>query len=323
MMNVPLWDIERCGISRYPVFPVRRQGNGMRTVISLVHDTFREWRLSRPELIGAALAFYIFFSLGPVLVITVWLLSLFFGESAAEGQIVSQIDSIVGSKAAAIVEMILAQAVSPPTKYIATIVSVPLVVFGSTMIFFQLRNSLHFIWEIPHGGRTGLTGLLIDYMFAIPKVAIVGATFLMLVVKSSLIAILNEFLRGQVPMAGKIVKFGDFLMTWVIITILFALIYRLLPRLRIERGEMWIGAAVTSLLFTVGQILIGFYIRTTDVDTAYGAIGSFTVLLILIFYSSQIFILGAVFTKVFSQKFGSMQNIHPSEQVTREFDIVP
>jgi membrane protein len=286
----------------------------IRNCIGLIIGTFREWRASKPELIGASLAFYILFSLGPLLVITVWILGLFFGKRAAEGEIVYQIQAIVGQKPAAVMQYILAEAVSPPRRYIATIISVPLMLFGSTMIFFQLRNALHFIWEAPHTGRGGISTLIVDYLYAIPKVAIVGAAFLMLIVKSSIITILGEILRGQVTEAGYIVKIGDFLLTFGIVTLLFAFIYRFLPRVRIGKSDLWIGAAVTSLLMTLGQMVIGYYIRTTEVDTAYGAIGLFTVLLIWIFYSSQIFILGAVFTKVYSLKFGKMERSGIKEQ---------
>jgi len=275
--------------------------------IDLIIDTFHEWRASKPELIGAALAFYILFSLGPMLVITVWILGLFFGKQAAEGEIVNQIQMIVGSKPAAVMQYILAEAIDPPTRYIATIISFPLMLFGSTMIFFQLRNALHFIWQMPHAGRSGVSGLIVDYLYAIPKVAIVGAAFLMLIVKSSFITILSEMFRDQLTKAETIMKIGDFILTFAIITLLFAFIYRFLPRVRIGKSDLWLGAAVTSFLFTLGQMAIGFYIRTTEVDTAYGAIGLFTVLLIWIFYSSQIFILGAVFTKAYSLKFGKME----------------
>jgi membrane protein len=274
----------------------------LKEVIDLFRDTYIEWRLNKPELMGAALSFYIIFSLGPILVITIWFLSLIFGEQAAEGEIVQQIQHIVGQKPAEGIQEIITMAIAPPTKYIATLISFPLVMFGATMIFFQLQNALHFIWEVEHVRRSGIIGMIIEYLSSFPKVLIVGTVFLLLIIKSSTLTVLRIFVQEHVPLAGNIIPKLDFLLTLGIITILFAMIYHFLPKTKIHWSDIWIGAGVTSLLFTLGQFFIGLYFTKTEIDSAYGAIGSFTILFIWIFYSSLIFLFGAVFTKIYSRK---------------------
>jgi len=277
-------------------------------VIGLFKDTYIEWRHNKPELIGAALAFYIIFSLGPILVITIWFLGLIFGEQAAEGEIVQQIQHIIGQKPAEGIQEIITRAITPPTKHIATLISIPLVIFGATMIFFQLQNALHFIWEVEHKQRRGITGIIVDFLLSFPKVLIIGIVFLLLIIKSYVLTILSFFLHEHTPLAGNIIPKLDFLLTLFIITILFAMIYHFLPKTNIQWPDIWIGASVTSLLFTIGQFLIGLYISKTNIDSAYGAIGSLTVLFIWIFYSSLIFLFGAVFTKIYSRKHGSFHD---------------
>ena len=280
----------------------------LKEVIDLFKDTYIEWRQNKPELMGAALAFYIIFSLGPILVITIWFLGLIFGEQAAEGEIVQQIQHIVGQKLAEGMQEIITRAITPPTKHIATLISIPLVMFGATMIFFQLQNALHFIWEVEHKQHRGITGIMIEYLLSFPKVLIIGTIFLLLIIKSSALTVLGVFVHEHVPLAGYIIPKLDFLLTLCIITILFAMIYHFLPRTKIHWSNIWIGAGVTSLLFTIGQFIIGLYFSKTDIDSAYGAIGSFTILFIWIFYSSLIFLFGAVFTKIYSRKHGSFHD---------------
>ncbi|MFC1542201.1 YihY/virulence factor BrkB family protein, partial [Candidatus Latescibacterota bacterium] len=237
--------------------------------------------------------------------ITIWFLGLIFGEQAAEGEVVQQIQQIVGQKTAEVMQEIITRATEPPTKHFATLISIPLVMFGATMIFFQLQNALHFIWEIDHIRRRGITGILIEYFLSFPKVLIVGTVFLLLIIKSYALTVLKFFIQERFPTIGNTLPILDFILTLGIITVLFAMIYHFVPKTKIHWSDIWIGAGVTSLLFTIGQFFIGIYFSKTDIDSAYGAIGSFTILFIWIFYSSLIFLFGAVFTKIYSQKHNS------------------
>jgi len=267
----------------------------------LFRDTFVEWYKLKPELIGAAIAFYIIFSLGPILVIVISLVGLIFGDRAVEGQIVQEIHNIVGQKPAEVMEVLIRRAYSPPTQTISAIVSVPLVLFGATMIFFQLKNTLNVIWGIRTRSRSRIIGFLRTYMFSFIMVIILGLLLFLFVVKSFTISLLTELFN---PFPRYAVQILDFIFSFGIITILFGTIYDLLPDVKIKVSDVWVGACVTSLLFNSMQFLIGLYLGHANVDSAYGAVGSITILFIWIYYSSLIFLLGAVFTKVYACKSG-------------------
>ncbi|MCE5250426.1 YihY/virulence factor BrkB family protein [bacterium] len=266
-----------------------------------MRETFIEWYRLKPELIGAAIAFYIIFSLGPILVIVISIVGLIFGDEAVEGQIVQEINNIVGQKAAQVMQILISRAYSPPTQTISTIVSVPLVFFGATMIFFQLKNTLNHIWGIRSKSRNRIIGFLKTYLFSFTMVIILGSLLFLLVVKSLTISLLRELFY---PFPRYALQSLDFIFSLGVLTLLFGMIYDLLPDVKIRVRDIWIGAGVTSLMFSTVQFLIGMYLGYAHIDSAYGAIGSITILLIWIFYSSQIFLLGAVFTKVYACKSG-------------------
>lgn len=279
----------------------------MTRVTRFARSFYRELKSSRPELVSAAISFYVIFSLGPVLFITIRVLSFFLGERAVEGEIVRQTQHLVGAAPAQVMQDIIASAIARPSSNIATIISIPLVILGGTMIFFQLKNALHFIWDLEHHRRRGILGLLIEYLYTIPKISIVGLFFFLLIQKSSVLTLFRVLLQDNSAHAGLVIQVLDFTATFVIITMLFAVIYRVVPNVNIGWTDLWVGAGATSLLFTLGQVLIGLYIATTDVGSAYGAIGSITILFIWIYYSSLAFLLGAVFTKVYARRRGSLR----------------
>ncbi|MBN1291336.1 MAG: YihY/virulence factor BrkB family protein [Candidatus Latescibacteria bacterium] len=280
-----------------------------KNITGIIKETFSEWRQQKPELIGAAIAFYVIFSLGPILVITIRIVGIIFGEKAAEGQIVLQIQHIVGQQPAEIIESIIELAYSPPSSYFVTIFSFPLVLIGATMIFFQIRNALHLIWGIEHSTEKGVIRLLKNYLFSFSLVIFMGIMVILLIVKSSSFAVLSELLSDFIPFHGYILQILDMIMSFLIITLLFTMIYKLLPDLKIYWSDVIVGASVTTLLLSVAQIILRLYIGHVDIGSAYGAIGSFTVLFVWVFYSSVVFLLGAVFTKVYAHKFGSFSNL--------------
>jgi membrane protein len=276
---------------------------------ALLSETFHEWLRNKPNIIGAALSFYIIFSLGPMLIVTVWLSSLIFGKNMAEFQIVSEISTIVGKKPAAVFDSFLTGAVSSPLGALSSFISIPLIFFSAAMIFFQLQDALHFIWEITPQKKNKFTHIIVDYFFSLTMILIVGLMLLILIAKSSVLVFAKIFIINYLPDYIFVIKIFDFFITYIVITFLFAMIYQILPRITLHVADIWIGAAVTTLMFTVGQYFIELYLTTTNIDSAYGAIGSFIVLFIWIFYSCQIFLLGAVFTKVYMRRFSKRSQI--------------
>ena len=271
-------------------------------IVKLLKSTYHEWIKQKPFILGAAIAFYVIFSLGPILVIIIEFAGLFFGKQATEGQIVQEINRIIGQKPAEVIQSFIIQAYAPPTRILTTILSIPIVLLGSTMIFFQLKKILNMIWDVIPRKKKRLGDDLINYGLSFSMVALLGILLIILIMKSFSLAFFDEFIGQYFSFPVILLHIIDLIVTFCVTTILFAMLYKILPDTYIKWSNIWIGALVTSFLFAIGQLLIGLYINKTDIDTTYGALGSLTVLLIWIFYSSLIFLAGAVFTKVYSQK---------------------
>ena len=277
----------------------------IKVIAELVGMTYREWREQKPELIGAAIAFYIIFSLGPILVIIVEAAGLIFGKAVAEGQIVHEFKTMVGENFAEVIQAIIVNAETPPAQTITMIISIPMILFGSTMIFFQLKNALNYIWG--YKSISGSFGKLArNYISSFVMVLFLGGLLLTLILKSFVLTLLAVFLKRIIPFPMLLLSILDWFVTFAVITFLFAMIYKILTEPEIRWSDEWIGAAVTSLLLMVSQYFIGVYFRKIDIGSALGAIGSFTLLLIWVYYSSLVFLLGAVFTKVYAREYGSL-----------------
>ena len=274
------------------------------TARSIIRQTFAEWVHLKPELTGAALSFYIIFSLGPILVISISLVGLIYGEKAAEGQIVQEITTIVGPKPAEVITLFFENTYTPSSKAIGTIISFPLLMIGAAMFFFQLKRTLNIIWGVPHHDGNLVKRFMKSYLLSFFMVLSLGILLFLLIIKSLLLALFRDLTIYFVPVPQYVVQTLDLVLTFAAITVLFGLIYDILPDVRIKISEVWIGASVTSLLFTSIQFLIGLYFSHFTVASTYGAIGSMTVMFIWIYNSSLIFLLGAVFTKVYACRTG-------------------
>ncbi len=276
----------------------------------LLKITFREWRQRRPELIGAAIAFYILFSLGPLLYIMVHAAALVFGKAAAQSQLIHEIEIFAGADPAGVVRSILSRSEVHPANRLTAIVSIPMLVFGSAMVFYQLKNALNYIWGVGDCGGESVWRAVRHYLSSFFMVAFAGLILTLLVMKSIALSVLDAFLAENMPFPPLLFPALDFIVTMIVITFLFAMVYKILTEPRIRWSDEWIGAAVTSALITVSQFFIGKYFSSVRIATTYGAIGSFTILMVWIYWSSLVFLLGAMFTKVYATEYGSFHELN-------------
>jgi membrane protein len=281
----------------------------------VVKDAATEWVNDKAPRLGAALAYYTIFSLAPLLVIAIAVAGLVFGPEAAQGQVSQQVGSLVGEQGGQAVEAMVAAANKPETGTLATVLGVVMLVFGATILFAQLQDALNTIWEVrPKPGR-GVWGVIRDRLLSLTMV--LGVAFLLLVslvVSAVLAAIGGLFGDWQTGVAGQAVTT---LVDLVVVTLLFALIFKFLPDAEIGWRDVWFGAVVTAVLFAVGKVLIGVYIGRAGIASAYGAAGSLVVLLIWLYYASQIFLFGAELTKSYANRMGSRIKPKPfAEPVT-------
>lgn len=279
----------------------------------LIKTTVQSWIDDYAPSMGAALAFYTLFSIAPLLLIVLSIIGFIFGEEAARGEIVGQLQDLMGEQGAMAVQALLQNVNKPTEGVFATVVGVVLLLIGATSVFGELQNALDRIWRVPERAKTSGWWNLI-HMRLLSFGMILGIGFISMVsllLSAGLSAIskwwspiLNHAENEWLVLLSSLNALFSFLIT----TAMFALIYKLMPRAKIHWKDVLIGAVITSILFTVGKSLIGLYIGTSAIASGYGAAGSLLVLLVWVYYSAQVFLMGAEFTWVYANIYGSRQD---------------
>ncbi len=276
-----------------------------------VKETVSDWLDDNASRLAAALAYYALLSLAPLLVISVAIVGWFVGADAARGRVAGELSAVVGGEAAQGIRAVAESAQSPGAGLVSTIVGVVTLFVGASGVFGELQSSLNTVWEVaPKPGR-GVMGELRDRFLSFTMV--LGVAFLLLVslVISSALSAAGGFLAGALPGGEVLWQVINFAFSLVIVTGLFALIFKIVPDAKIEWRDVWLGAAVTAVLFTLGKLLLGLYLGKAAVGSSYGAAGSIIALVVWVYYAAQILLIGAEFTQVQARRRG--RDIQPSE----------
>lgn len=282
---------------------------------TLLKSVFSAWWQDNAPRLGAALAFYTLFSLSPLLIIAVGVAGLIFGREAAQGHIIAQIEGLMGHDGAIAVQALIESARKPASGIMANLFGLFTLLVGATGLFGELQASLNTIWEVPDQPGTGVVGILKTRFLSFTMVLGMGFLLLVSLVVSAALAAAGHSLSGIFPKVALVGLVVNFLVSILVTTLLFAMIYKYLPNVTIAWSDVWIGAAVTALLFTGGKFLIGLYLGTSGMASAYGAASSLVIILIWVYYSAQIFLLGAEFTQIYSTRWGS-RFAYPSQPHT-------
>ena len=271
----------------------------------LVTETVKEFFADNGPRLGAALAFYTALSLSPLLLVLISLAGVAFGEEAARGEIAAQIQDMIGEDGAKSVETMLASHKSAATGTLMTIVGIVTLVIGASGVFAQLQDALNTVWNVKPKEGGGILGMIRDRALAFSLVG--GMAFLLLVslVVAAVLSGIDEWLQAHLPGAAFWIKAGNQVLSFLLTAALFAMIFKVLPHARPTWRDVRTGALLTAVLFTLGKYLIGLYLGRAAVGSAYGAAGSFVLILVWIYYSTQILLLGAEFTRVYATRFGS------------------
>ena len=274
----------------------------------LMQDAGQAWVDDYAPSMGAALAYYTVFSLAPLLLIVISVAGLVFGPEAARGEIFGELRDLMGDDAAKAVEGLLVSVSKPAQSVVATLVGLGVVLIGATTVFGELQDALDRIWRAParsQGG--GLIGLLRTRLLSFGM--ILGVAFLLMVslMLSALIAALGTWWGRLFGGWSVLAQLINGVVSFALTALVFALIYKLMPRVRVLWSDVALGALATAMLFTLGKVLIGAYIGQTGLASGFGAAGSIVIVLVWVYYSSQIFLLGAEFTRVYAHRFGSMR----------------
>jgi membrane protein len=291
------------------------------SIIKLLKETVKEWNEDRVPLWAAALAYYTVFSLAPLLIIAIAIAGAIFGEDAARGQLDNQIQGLLGAQGAAAVQTMLQNTQKPNSGgTITTIFGVITLLFGASGVFGQLQDALNTIWQVkPKPGRA-LKGFLQSRFLSFASVLVIGFLLLVSLVLSAVLSGVTAFLGrwiGEIAIVGQVINFA---ISFGVITLLIAAIYKFLPDVEVPWKDLWVGAAATALLFNIGKFLIGLYLGGGGVSSTYGAAGSLVVILIWVFYSAQIILFGAEFTQVYAKHRGS--GIRPNKHAVPVQQVV-
>ena len=276
------------------------------TVTTLAKETVTRWTEDKASALAAALAYYSLFSLAPLVLIAVAVAGLVFGQQAAEGQLYSQLAGLMGDATAkALQGMVANMHQQEGGGIVATIVGIATLLFGASGVFAQLQDSMNTIWKARSPTTNGIVDFLRVRMLSFSMVLGIGFLLLVSLILSAVLAAVGEYLGLFLPGGAAVGHALNATVSLVVVTALFAMIYKLLPDTPVAWSDVWVGSLLTSFLFTVGKFAIGFYLGKASVASSYGAAGSVVILLLWVYYSSLILYLGAEFTHVYSMRHGS------------------
>jgi membrane protein len=277
-----------------------------RTLWSMLKEAASSWSEDFAPSMGAAIAYYTAFSIAPLLIIVIAIAGFFFGREAASDQIYAQIAGLLGDRAATAVQGMVEGASNTGEGVIASIVGIVLLLIGATTVFAELQTDLDRIWKAPAAKKAeGVLAMIRARLLSLGMVVTIGFIMLVSLVVSAVLAALGSWWGGVFGNAEWLLHALNFVVSLAVVTVLFALMYKILPRVSIGWHDVWVGAFATAILFTIGKFAVGLYLGKSSVVSTFGAAGSLAVLLIWVYYSAQIFLLGAEFTWVFAHRFGT------------------
>jgi len=274
---------------------------------SLLKQTFSEWSDDGAPRLGAALAYYSIFSLGPLLIIAIGVASLFFEAGAVQQQVMGQIKGLVGDQGGQAIEAMLAGSSKGNQPLLATVIGLLVLVFGALSVVVQLKDALNIIWDVDRTPLSGVWGYIRTYSLSLAGILGLGFLLTISMLSSAFIAAMGQNLgSGLTEGALHLVNLA---VNFFVLTLLFALMFKYLPDRAIAWGDVWFGAALTALLFNLGKFLIALYLGKQGLESTYGAASSIVLLLVWIYYSAQIVFFGAEFSQVYARRFGSLSKI--------------
>ena len=280
---------------------------------ALFRDAALRWVNHKAARLGAALAYYSVFSIGPLMLIAIAVAGLFFGAEAVRGQVSGQLTGLLGESGAKAVETMLAGASHRQEGILATVIGIITLLFGATGVVVQLKDALNSVWEAETPARSGVWGFVRSYIVSLAGV--LGLGFLLLI-SLLLTAALSAGANVFAPFLPEVfLHIFSFLIGFTVSSLLFAMMFKWLPDTEIGWRDVWLGGIVTAALFEIGKFLIGFYIGKQGLELTFGAASSIVVLLVWVYYSAQIVLYGAEFTYVYATRYGSKRG---SEPVTRK-----
>ena len=301
----------------------------LKDVLPLIKNTFKAWLDDYAPSMGAALAYYTVFSIAPLLLIVIAVAGLVFGADAVRGEIVGQLASMMGKTGASAIEGLLRSVSKPADSILATGIGLLLLLVGATTVFGELQDALDRIWRVPinknERKKSGLWQLLRTRLLSFGMILGIGFLLMISLVFSAALAALGRWWSPLLAGWSVLAHLIDILLGFTLTAVVFAMIYKLMPKVRVSWRDVITGSLVTSFLFTVGKHLISLYITSSSITSGFGAAGSLVIVLVWVYYSAQIFLLGAEFTWAYSHAWGSRRDVDETlkNQLASEPQIDP
>lgn len=282
-----------------------------KSVLRLLKDTLASWSEDNAFRLAAALAYYSVFSLAPMLIIAIAVAGAVFGEEAARGEVMAQIEGLIGTSGAAAIQQLLQNAAKPESIGIASIVGLLSLIFGATGVFVSLQDGLNTIWRVKPKPQNMVIGFLRQRLHTFTMVLGIGFLLLVSLVVSAALAAVGKYFGDSFGPAW-VWQWINIAVSLGIVTVLFGMIFKLLPDVYVSWSDVWVGAAYTAILFTLGKLAIGLYLGRSSFTSVYGAAGSVVLILAWVYYSSLILFLGAEFTRVYTDRYGKGMRPKPN-----------
>jgi membrane protein len=290
----------------------------MKKYLGIFKKTVGEFSQDKVPRLGAALAYYTIFSLAPLLLIVIAIAGLAFGHDAAQNKIFEQLRGVLGATTAEGVQEMVKNAAKPKSGTVATVLGVATLLLGASGVFGQLKDALNTIWDVkPREGR-GVMGMVKDRFLSFAMILGLGFLLLVSLVIDTAIAAMGKYAGNHLPGGEALWHLAELAFSFCVITVLMAGIFRLLPDLKIEWRDVWLGAALTSILFVLGKFALSIYFAKSAIGSSFGAAGSLVLVLLWVYYSAQILLFGAEFTQVYARSHGSLKEEAGEKRTEKE-----
>ena len=277
----------------------------MRPVWDLLSETYKRWRQDNAPTLGAALAFYTTFSMAPVLIILMAILGVILGKETVQVEIFRRATELIGAQGASAVKMMIKAAYRPGSGLPATIIGILVILIGSTSALVMLKRALNLIWGARPNPKAPIWNLIKERLMSFVMILVIGLLLVLSLLLSFVLSFLTGFVQNLVPVPVFFIHMADLVLSFLLTTLLFAVVYKVLPDVKIAWTDVWVGSASTAILFTLGKFLFGLYLGRRGIHSAYGAASSLAIILMWVYYSAQIFFIGAEFTQVYANRYGS------------------
>jgi membrane protein len=290
----------------------------MKKYLPLFKQTLKEFGEDKAPRLGAALAYYTVFSIAPLLLIAVAIAGLVFGRDAAQHEISAQLSGLMGNATAKALEEMVQAAAKPKSGKLATIIGIVTLMFGASGVFAQLNDALDTIWNVAPKKKGGIVATIKDRFLSMAMVCGIGFLLLVSLVFDAAISAMGKYVGNRIPGGEVLLQTIQVVISFVLVTVLFAAIFKFLPDVKVAWRDVWLGAVFTSILFTLGKLALGLYIGKAAASSAYGAAGSLVVLLLWVYWSAQILFFGAEFTQVYARTHGTLAGDTSKQEASAE-----